>query len=153
MRLTETVKQWLTEMEWEDEPDLNEENQTSSTGFVYGIEDFSLNCFVDVAEKSGLVKVYMYYREPNTPEKRADEVQKFCTEVTNRLVVGALLFNRERREILYYAGMDFENATFEPAHLTNLLNFGISTMTTYLPKYMAVCFGGKIADEALEMED
>lgn len=153
MRLTNIVKQWLKEKEWEDEPEIDEENQTSSTVFAYGIDDFSVMCFVDVAEKSGLVKLFMYFREPNTPEKRADEVQKFCTEVTNRLVVGCLRFKRERREILYYAGMDFENASFEPAHLTNLFNLGSSTMTHYLTKYMAVCFGGKTAEEVLSEED
>ena len=105
MRLTETVKQWLKEKEWDDEPDIDEEKQTSSTGVSYSIGDFGLQCFIDVSENTGLVKLYMYCREPNTPEKRADEVQAFCTEVTHRLVVGCLLFKREKREILYYAGV------------------------------------------------
>ncbi len=153
MRLTSVVTQWLKDKEWDDVPDVDEENQSSSTAFNYSIDDFSVFVAIDAYEKSGLAKLYMYYREPSTPEKRADEVQRFCNAVTLRLPVGALLFLREKRAILYYAGMDFENAAFEPAHLQNLFTLGENALKSFLPAYMAVCFGGKTAEEALEMED
>jgi len=45
-RLTEVVTKWLEGMEWEERPEFNEENQTSSVSFGYKLnDDFSVKCF------------------------------------------------------------------------------------------------------------
>jgi len=45
-RLTEVVAQWFEGMEWEERPEFNEENRTSTTGFGYKLsDDFSVKCF------------------------------------------------------------------------------------------------------------
>lgn len=153
MRLTNTIKQWLADKEWSDEPEIDEKKQTSSTATGIMVGDFKLKLFIDAIEKSEVFKIYGYFLDAKVPEKKLDEVQKLITEIGNQMMVGTLHLLREDRVIRYYGAIDVENAAFEPAHITNLLNAGLRTMESNLPRYMAVCFSGKTAEEALEMED
>jgi tetratricopeptide (TPR) repeat protein len=153
MRLTDTLKQWLTEQEWKEEPEIDEEKQTSSTGFGFTVGDFNLQCWFEINEKAEVFKLYAYFLDTKVPEKKLDEVQKFVTAVSNGMMLGSLHLLQEKRTIRYYSAIDVENAAFEPAHITNLFNAGMRTMDHNLPRYMAICFGGKTADEALEIEN
>ena len=47
MRLTETLKQWLKEEEWTEEPEIDEEKQTSSISFNFDLGDHSVNCWFE----------------------------------------------------------------------------------------------------------
>jgi len=149
MRLTETVVKWLEEEEWEEQPEIDEEKRTSSTSFRYKAGDFSLKCWFDVDEKLEIFKVYMYFFDTKVPIDRLDEVQKLVSAVTDKLLTGNLHLNREERIIRYYNAIDVESATFEPQHITNMLAMAGNTMERRLPNYMAICFGGKTADEVL----
>lgn len=153
MRLTSVLRQWLEESEWEEEPKVDEEDQTSSTNFAFKIEDFSLNCFYEANEKGEVFKLFMYFPDTKCPEKRLDEVQKYVTALSNILGIGSLQLLRDERVIRFYAGIDVENAAFEPAHIQNLLNAGTRTLEEALPKYMAICFGDKTAEEILSEDD
>jgi len=66
--------------------------------------------------------------------------------------LGYLAVVRNDRVLMYYAYIDVEDAGFEPAHIENILNAGIRTMKHRLPQFMAICFGGKTAEEALEIK-
>lgn len=153
MRLTETLKQWLKEQEWNEDPEVDEEKQTSSTGFVFTVGDFSLKCWFDINEKGEIFKFFAYFFNTKVPEKKLDEVQKFVTAVSNNIVLGNLQLLREERIIRYYNAIDVEDAAFEPAHITNLFKAGLRIMEDGLPRFMAICFGGKTAEEALKEED
>jgi len=149
MRLTETVAKWLKEQEWEERPEIDEEKQTSSTSFHYNTGDFTLKCWFDVAEELEVFKVYMYFFDTKVPHDRLDEVQKFVTAVTDHILLGSLHLIRDERVIRYYNAIDVENATFEPQHITNMLVAASNSMREWLPKYMAICFSDKSADEIL----
>lgn len=153
MRLTNTLKQWLAEKEWDEEPEIDEEKQTSTTISGITIGDFKLKLFFEVMEKGEVFKIYAYFLDAKVPEKKLDEVQKLITAISHKMVVGALHLLRDERMIRYYGAIDVENAAFEPAHISNLLTAGLRTMEHNLPRYMAICFGGKTAEEAFEMED
>lgn len=153
MRLTNTVKQWLAEKEWSEEPVIDEQQQTSTTNSGITIGDFKLKLFLEVMEKEEIFKIYAYFFDAKVPEKKLAEVQRLISEISSQMVVGTLQLLRDDRVIRYYGAIDVENAAFEPAHITNLLNAGMVTMKNNLPRYIAVCFGGKTAEEALEMED
>ncbi len=153
MRLTNTLKQWLAEKEWSEEPEIDEEKQTSTTVSGITTGDFKLKLFFEVMEKGEVFKIYAYFLDTKVPEKKLDEVQKLITAVSSQMIVGTLHLLREERVIRYYGSIDVENAAFEPAHITNLLRAGLHTMEHNLPRYMAVCFGSKTADETLEMDD
>jgi hypothetical protein len=153
MRLTETLKQWLKEQEWDDTPDIDDENQTSSTGFGFTVGDFNLNCWFDISEKAEVFKFFAYFNDTKVPEKKLDEVQRFVTAVSNGMVLGNVQLLPEKRTIRYYNAIDVENAAFEPAHIQNLLNAGLRTMEIRLPQYMAICFGGKTAEEVFAEEE
>ncbi len=152
MRLTETLQQWLQAQEWEEQPEIDEENQTSSTRFGFTVSDINLDGYFDISEQGQLFKIYMYSKEVKVPEKRLDEIQKFTCEYSKFCFVGQLQLLREQRMLRYYNAIDVEDAAFEPQHITNMLNAAINIMGTALPKYMAICFGGKSAEEALAEE-
>ena len=63
--------------------------------------------------------------------------------------MGQLQLFAENRMMRYYNAIDVEDAAFEPQHISNVLNAGISALRSTLPKYMAICFGGKTAEEVL----
>jgi len=153
MRLTDTLITWLKEMEWEEEPEINEEEQTSSTSFHMSAGDFGLKSFFEVNEQAEVFKFFMYFLDTKAPEKRLDEVQKLVSAASMRMMLGNIQLLRDERVIRYYNSIDVEDAAFEPAHISNMLNAGVSAMRTNLPRYMAVCFGGKTAEEALEEEE
>jgi hypothetical protein len=153
MRLTEVLNQWLKEQEWEEQPEIDEENQTSSTSFGYSVGDFNLNCWFDINEKHEIFKLFVYFGDTKVPESRLEEVQKFVSAVSIiKLLLGNLQLLPEKRIIRYYNSIDVEGAAFEPQHITNMLSAGVGCMTTCLPKFMSICFGGKTTDEVLTEE-
>lgn len=149
MRLTETLQQWLTDQEWDDQPEINEEEQTSSTHFGFTVDDVNLDCYFEIMEKGQLFKLYMYCKDVKVPEKRLEEMQKFVCQYNKAFYMGQLQLFAENRMMRYYNAIDVEDAAFEPQHISNVLNAGISALRSTLPKYMAICFGGKTAEEVL----
>ena len=152
MRITDVVIEWLEEREWEERPEVNEEKQTSSTGFDYQVsDDFSVKCYLDAAENQGYIKLFMYFLDTKIPESKIKEVTKFVNMVNLGIGVGHLVVIPDDRCLRYYAGIDVEDAALEPRHISNLLNAGLRTMEKRLPQLMAICFGGKSAEEVLEL--
>lgn len=152
MRLTNTLRQWLKDQEWNEQPEINEEKQTSSTGFNYKVAEFDLRCFFEINEKTEICKLYMYYFDTKAPESRIEAVQKFILGSNEIFSIGNIQLTPNERSIRFYAAIDVEDASFEPAHITNLINAGIGTLRQVLPKFMAICFGGKTVEEMLEDE-
>lgn len=152
MRITDAIAEWLKEKGWEERPEVDEENQSSITGFLYNVaDDLSVTCFLDAAEKAGFIKLTMYFLDPKIPTSRIDEVIKYTNEVNVRNVVGQLAVMKDKT-LRWYSGIDVEGATIETRLIENLLGAGLSTLERRLPQFMAVCFAGKTAEEALEIE-
>ena len=152
MRITEVIVQWLEEREWEERPEVDEDELTSTTSFSHKVGDFSVKCFLEAKEKAGFFKMFMYFFDSKVPEQRLGEVLAFVNAVNCMINVGALHLIEEDRVIRYYASVDVEDAAFEPQHISNMLGAGLGTMRYHLPQYMAICFGGKTAEEALQIE-
>ena len=151
MRITNVIVEWLKEKGWEERPVVDEENQSSSTGFLYNInDDLSVTCFLDAAEKAEFIKLTMYFLDPKIPTARIDEVIKYTNEVNVINVVGQLAVMNDKT-LRWYTGIDVEGAAIEPRLIENLLGAGLSTLERRLPQFMAVCFAGKTAEEALEI--
>lgn len=152
MRITGAIVEWLKEKGWEERPEVNEENQSSSTGFLYNVaDDLSVRCFFDAAEKAGFITLTMYFIDPKIPVSRIDEVTKYTNEVNVRNVFGQLAVMKDKT-LRWYSGIDVEGATIETRLIENMLGAGLSTLERRLPQFMAVCFSGKTAEEALEIE-
>lgn len=154
MRLTNVVQEWFAQQEWEEKPEYDEENQKSTTVFKFNIDDFNLRCFFEAEETSQIFKLFMYYLEPKAPEKRLEEVKRLVYLVNNDIfMLGQLNLLEGERVIRYYNAIDVEDASFEPAHITNMFNAGISGLQEVIPKYMAVCFGGKKVEEVMAEDE
>lgn len=153
MRITDVVVEWLEFQEWEERPEVDEEEQTSSTSFGHKIsDDFSVKCFFEAAEKACFIKFYMYFFDSKIPAAKVDEVIKFVNLVNSVNAIGSLAVIPDERVLRFYAAIDVEDAALEIQHLSNLLGAGLRTMEARLPQFMAICFGGKTAVEALEIE-
>jgi hypothetical protein len=153
MRITEVIVKWLEEMEWEERPEVDEEDQTSSTGFGHSVtDDFSVMCYLDATEKAGFIKLFMYFNDTKIPASKMDEVIKFVNLVNIGIPIGLLAVLPEKKVLRFYASIDVEEAALEPRHISNLLGAGLRAMEKRLPQFMAICFGGKSAEEALELE-
>lgn len=154
MRITDVVVEWLEMLEWEERPEVNEEEQTSSTGFVHSVgDDFSVSCYVDTHEKAGFVKLFMYFKDSKIPAAKIDEVIKFANLVNLGMPIGQLAVIPDDRILRYYTAIDVEEASLEKRHISNMLGAGLRAMERRLPQFMAICFGGKSAEEALELEE
>ena len=153
MRITDVIVQWLEMQEWEERPEVDEENQTSSTGFDHSVnDDFSVTGYLDAAEKAGFIKLFMYFNDTKIPASKIDEVIKFVNLVNVGIPIGLLAVIPSKKVLRFYAAIDVEEAALEPRHISNLMGAGLRTMERRLPQFMAICFGGKTAEEALEIE-
>jgi len=152
-RLTEVVAKWFEEREWEERPEINEEEQTSSTGFGLQLsEDFSVKCYFDAAEKPSFFKMYIYFFDAKVPAAKIPEVLKWINAVNCIYAIGCFHLIESERQIRLYHGMDFEDASFETQHISNIYKMMSDIMEHRLPQFMAICFGGKTAEEALEIK-
>lgn len=153
MRITDTIIKWLEIQEWDERPEINEEAQTSSTGFIYSIgDDLSVSCYFEAIEDAGLIKFFMYYMDSTIPESRLDEALKFVNYVNMGISVGHLAIIPDKGYLSFRASIDVEDALIEPAHINNLVEAGVRAMENRLPQFMEVCFSDKTAEVILEAE-
>lgn len=153
MRITETIVNWLEEMEWKERPEVDKEKQASSTGFTYSVnDDFSVKCYLDAAEEAEFINLFMYFVDSKIPESKINEVIKFVNLVNVEIPIGHLAVIPDDRQLRFHAAIDVEEAALEPRHISNLIGAGLRTMERRLPQFMAICFGGKTAEEAMEIE-
>lgn len=151
-RITKVIQSWLKGRGWEEKPDIDDEKHTSSTSFTYAIsDDYSVKCYLEADEESCFIKLYMYFLDSKIPESKVAEVTNFVNRVNQVNSVGALAVMRDRT-LRYFVAIDVEDSALEPQHISNLLYSGWCTLGARLPQFMAICFGGKSAEEALEIE-
>lgn len=151
-RLTKVIQIWLNENGWEEKPDIDNENNTSSTSFSYQLDDYVLRGYLDANEDQEYVQVFMYYDDTEIPEERMEEVRNLIEILNLGSRFGSLHIIHESNVIRYYIAMDVGNATFEPQHITNMFAGGLSKMDFAIPRYMAVCFSGISAEKAMELD-
>ncbi len=150
-RLTQVVAKWFAEQEWEERPEIDEEKKSSSTNFGYKLGDFSVKCWLDVEENGQYFKIFIYFFDTKVPEAKVPEVLKWINLVNNFYRIGTMYLKTDTRVICFYHGNDYENASFETQHISNTVNYLTSALEYRLPQFMAICFGGKTAEEAWEI--
>jgi len=96
--------------------------------------------------------MFVYFFDVKFPAAKLPEVLTWANAVNRNYAVGAIHVLTEDRQIRCYHGMDFEDAEFEPQHIQNMFHLMTSLMEYRLPQFMAICFGGKSAEKALEIE-
>lgn len=150
MKLTDVITQWFEDQGWEERPNIDQENNTSSTGFKYNLGNYSIVCYMDALEDLGLFKLFLYYFDTKVPEQHLDETIKLLTMLNQRAsMMGKILYRADEARCIYYANvMDFEGAAFEPRHMSNMLDAGVTIMEDCIPKMLSICFGNKKADDA-----
>jgi hypothetical protein len=153
MRLGSVLQQWLSEKEWEDPIDVDADRNRAMAKIDVTIGEVELKGVIETWEDVQWCKCFVYLPDPKIPVKRLDEVKKYIAEVNSLPLIGCLQLLESERTVRYYGSFDVEDATFEPAHINNLFGAGMGKMEHCFPQLMAICFGGKSADEVLNSND
>lgn len=137
MRITEAWQQWLTEHEWEDKPEIDEEEQTSTTRFGITLNEISATCFVEIAEKAGYFKLYAYPEIEVDESKIGDLLKKIADDNKSKQVLGSLqLLQGEESKLRYYAGIDVDDAPISTQLIQNVLSDLSRVFERWLPEYL-----------------
>jgi hypothetical protein len=157
MRVNDVLVNWLELKKWEERPEVDEENQSSSTHVKHKIGDgFTVNCFITADEDAGMIKFFWYFLDSKIPASKLEEVIKFVNLVNIEIGIGHFAVipddTGDPTYLRFYDAIYAWNAAIELQHISNLHDAGIGAMSSRLPQFMAICFGGKTAEEALEIE-
>ena len=137
MRITEVWQQWLTDQEWEEKPEINEEKQSSSTQFGVTINDISATCFVEISEKAGYFKLYAYPEIPVDVSNLGELLKKIAEDTKSKQVLGSVhLLQGEENSLRYYAGIDVDNAPISTQLIQNVLADMSRVFENWLPEYL-----------------
>lgn len=154
MPLTDVIIEWLKEKEWEERPNIHEAGRDSTTEWFHKInEDFAVLCYLEADEDNGVIKLFMYFNDSKIPATKIKEATKFANLVNVITPIGHLaVVTGDSRVLRYYASIAMDGVQLETRHISNLLDAGFRTMESRLPQLMAICVGGKTAEEAIELE-
>lgn len=148
-RLTDVVREWIKLQEWDDEPELDDVEGTSSTKFHFETDDNQYIAYFDVNEKYEIFRVYIYAIKLKIPAMRIEEANELARLISLSNSLGhvqILVGDDEDATVRYYHAIGIENASFEPGHVQNMFRLGGISMDLYAPQFASIC-EGKSAEE------
>ncbi len=147
-RLTDVVRAWLKEMEWDDEPELDNQNGKSSTSLSIGLEDYSVKVFCEVVEPIEVFQLFMYYFDLKITPKRIGAAREFVEQVNLGMLLGQgqIPISEDVGTLRYLSSVDVEQAAFEPRHISNMLFAAETFMKKRIPQIESICKGKSPAD-------
>jgi len=147
MRMTNILTKWLEHQGWDERPKINEQDQTSSTMFKFVVTDcFQLTCYFDIDEGAGYFKLFSYLFGTRIPEQKADEIIKWANLANIITPTGFVSLIPDKRVLRFYVSGDFQDAAFEPLHITHMLAATDNIMSLRIPQALAICFGDRSAE-------
>ena len=122
MRLADKLQEWLNYSEWDDKIELDEETQTSSLNFTYGINDQAFNVYIQTDEAKDFMKFYFYAPFNALSKKHTD-----CALLFNRLnaqsYCGTITVSDKGR-IRWHHTVDFEDTDPSVKAINNAFLYG-----------------------------
>lgn len=146
-RLTDVVREWIKQQEWEDKPELDGAKGISSTKLHVN----GNRIFLDVDEQQEVLRVFQYMDKLKIPAKRLGEANEFVLALNRGSLLGRiqlLIKDDEDAIIRYFHSIDVEDASFEPQHIHNIVVAAEARVEWCLPRLTAIC-EGKAANDVL----
>ena len=151
MLLTQYLQSWLSEIEWNDEIRIDEENQTSHLSSSYKPDEHAYDLFVDINESKSLISVYLY-SSVVVPESRFPELSMLFSHINNRLHIGRFTC-LPGRKVQFGVSCDVEGCDIGYPLLSNMLNAAATAMDLWASEIGLVVFSSMTAADVLEVVD
>ncbi len=123
MKLAGKVQEWLNHLEWNDEINLDEENQTSSVSFYYSIKNQSFKVWIETDEKRDVLKFY-FYAPFNALANKLNDCETLFNYINACSKWGAITCTDTQGTIRWRHCIDFEGTDPSIATINNAFNVG-----------------------------
>lgn len=85
----------------------------------------------------------------NIPEEHRVKVAEYITRANYGLRIGNFEMDMNDGEVRYKVSVDMEGGKLVHSMINNMVGASVSTMDRYFPGFMAICYAGKNAEEAI----
>jgi len=148
MSIAEVVQEYFRLREWEDEVEVDEENNSASASFSYGIDDQSFKTFIEINEATSLLHLFMY--APNKcPEDKQAELLRLLNHVNTTKFCSCVVILPDGVIRQQYT-LDVEDGSLSPKMVHNVLTYSVGIFEEHYAGIMSVIFAGKTAAEVIE---
>lgn len=151
MPLTAVLKQWMTEMEWGDEIEVNDDRNYGRVRTEYSIDNQDHRLFLEVDEKREWFSVFLY-GPVNVPPPRRAIVADILNRVNLSLGIGRIAcpLSDNPMPVQFLARIDVEGSTFTPNQIHNMLKPALGTYEEYGDLLTAAALTKQTADQLWE---
>lgn len=147
-RLTDVVREWLKEMEWEDEPEVDSTIGNSTTSIVYVPGAYKYNIYFETREPIEVFLLFCYC-PVSVPKKFVNQAKEFVNQINCMTLLGhfQLALDDDGDGVFRYVhSIDVEDLSFETTHIRNLMVGTELNMELRVPQLEAICKGKSVAD-------
>jgi hypothetical protein len=141
-----TVVQFLSEEDW----NYNVLDGEDMLTMGFQGQSGSWRCLASVDEERDWLTFYSALPASVPPEKRQD-IAEFIARVNFGLVLGNFELDFDDGEVRFKTSIDVEGGDLTTKMVENLIYSNVLAMDRYFPGLMAVLYGNKSAQEALEL--
>lgn len=113
-----------------------------------GAKNASYSLFYDVKESAEQLIVYTITPQ-HVPEQYRHEVSEFLTRANYGIIIGNFEMDFDDGEVRYKTSVDVEGGELTTGMVRQLTLYSVSTTDRYFPGIMAICYGGKSAQESV----
>jgi len=149
MRLADKVQEWLNDREWDDKINLDEENQTSSVNFTYGINDQPFNMYIETDEERDFLKFY-FYAPFNALSKKNVDCAVLFNHINLNTSSGSMTLNSETGRIRWHHIIDVEETDPSVITINNAFHAGSNSFKKWFDEITEVALTKTTAQEIIE---
>jgi hypothetical protein len=114
----------------------------------FGGKHGDVRCYAQI--RVDLEQFLFYVIAPiKAPEEAREPVARFLIRANFGLRIGNFELDYDDGEVRYKSSLDFEGETLTPGLIRNTIYPAVHTMDVYLPGLLAVMYGNKSPDEAI----
>jgi hypothetical protein len=149
MRLTSVLRDWLVEMEWDDEVEVQDDEKFARFSTQYIVSGQPHRLFLEADEEIECFFIYLYTPYNASPDY-ADEMCRLLNRVNSVVRFGRLSFRDDGKSapLQYKWALDLEGSEFAKKQIGNMLSSGGYALERYGQALMAVALMGLPAAEA-----
>jgi hypothetical protein len=148
MPLTEVIRAWRDERDWQDEITINDEELSSALQLSYNEEGQVYKVYVEAEEKTQWLKVFIY-GPIGIPSSRYVEACQLVNHINRFDGFGRLCAVKDGK-FQFRAVFDLEGGQAVPEMITNMISHGLFRFTDWANEMAQVVFSGKTTEQILK---
>lgn len=151
MRLADRIQDWLTDQEWKDEQERDEEKDLSQVVTRYGIDGQSYRLFLESDGKRDWLKAYLYAPIKAKKDKHM-EIYKLFNRINARTGTGKIYLHPDG-DICASHIVDVEGCEPSLEMISNLISGPASIYSSWFEEISAVALTKMTAQEIFDELD